>query len=213
MVKNDKLKGTEHLASASAKNLSISTKHSVEISNSLRYKSVNYAKTFLEEVSNLKRAVPFGKFNRDLGHKAGIGPGRFPQKAAKEFLRLVKSVESNAQDKGLDTSNLKIVKLVPNKAAIPMTGGRHRRGTKRTHLEIEVKEMGNKKRDASKKEIKKPLVKEEEAKKPELKGQTTETAMVSEEPVKKGPVNGGDVKGTENVPVEVKESKVEGEKQ
>ena len=154
--------GNEHTACASMKNLPISTKHSVEISNSLRYKSVKYAKAFLEEVSELERAVPFGRFNKDTGHKKGMGPGRFPQKAAKEFLKLLKSVESNAQDRGLDSSNLKIIKLVPNKAAIPMGGGRHRYGTKRTHLEVEVKEMSTKKRDTPKKE--KNVVKNEESK-------------------------------------------------
>ncbi len=137
--------GKEHIAQASAKNLAISTKHSVEICNALRYKTVSYAKGYLEEVIDLSRAVPFKTFNTDVGHKKGMAAGRYPQKAAKEFLRMVKSVESNAQSKGLNTSNLKIITLLSNKASIPATGGRHRRGTKRTHLEIEVKEVVSKK--------------------------------------------------------------------
>ena len=36
--------GKEHIAQASAKNLAISTKHSVEICNALRYKTVSYAR-------------------------------------------------------------------------------------------------------------------------------------------------------------------------
>ncbi len=132
--------GKEHMAQASAKNLAISTKHSIEICNALRYKTVGYAKRYLEEVIDLGRAVPFKRFNTDTGHKKGMAAGRYPQKAAKAFLALVKSVESNAQSKGLNSSNLKIVTLLSNKASVPVTGGRHRRGTKRTHLEIEVKE-------------------------------------------------------------------------
>ena len=149
----------EHFARANSFNVPISTKQSIEISKSLRYKRTNYAISFLEEVIGLRKAVPFKTFNRDMGHKAGMSSGRFPQKAAKEFLRLVKSVEANAQFKGLNTSNLKITKLVANKGVVPITGGRHRRATKRTNLEIEVKEVSGKEKK-EKKEAK--VVKKEE---------------------------------------------------
>ncbi len=139
MAKTDNLAhGTLDVARAKALNLSISTKHSVEISNFLRYKKTDFAKELMEEVIEMKRAVPFTRYDQDLGHKAGMMGGRFPQKAAREFLRLIKTAEANAQVKGFDTTNLKIVKLVANKAAIPMTGSRLRYATKRTHLEIEV---------------------------------------------------------------------------
>jgi len=141
MVKKQANQEIGHFARAKTTNLSISTKHSVEISRFLRYKTTSFAKDYLQSVADLKKAVPFKKFNRDIGHKVGgMAAGRYPQKAAKEFLKLVNSVESNAQDKGLNTSSLKISKLIANKASIPMTGGRHRSGTKRTHLEIEVVE-------------------------------------------------------------------------
>ncbi len=144
MNKNKGL-GTGHLAMAKAQNIPVSTKHSVEISRHLRYKKTAFAKSFLEGVIRLKKAVPYYRFDQDLGHKAGMSAGRFPQKAAKEFLRLIKSVEANAQSKGLNSSALKITKILANKASIPLTGGRHRRGTKRTHLEIEVREISGKK--------------------------------------------------------------------
>ncbi len=142
METNQKSKGTEHFAKASAKNVFISTKHGIEISNALRYKTVSYALKYLEEVIALKRAVPFKRHCRNVGHKPGMAAGRFPQKAAKEFFKIIKSVEANAQFKSLNTSELKIVKILVNKAAEPMTGGRHRRGTKRSHIEIEVRESG-----------------------------------------------------------------------
>ena len=129
-----------HAASARALNLAISTKHSVEISRYLRYKNTSFAKTFLEDVIELNKAVPFKRFTKDMGHKAGMSAGRFPEKAAREFLQLIKSVEANAQNKGLDTANLKIVKLLANKASIPFTGGRLQHAKKRTHLEVMVKE-------------------------------------------------------------------------
>ena len=138
MAKTENLAQTKDVARAKALNLSISTKHGVEISNFLRYKRTDLAKKLMEEVIELKRAVPFRRFDQDLGHKAGMSGGRFPQKAAQEFLRLIKTAEANAQVKGFDITSLKIVKLVANKAAIPMTGSRLRYATKRTHLEIEV---------------------------------------------------------------------------
>ena len=138
--------GKEHLAVARALNLPVSTKQCVELSTNLRYRTTAYAKKFLQDVLVQKRAVVFRRFTQDLGHKPGVGPGRYPQKAAREFLKLINSVEANAQFKGLDTANLKIVKILANKAAIPFTGSRLRRNTKRSHLEVEVREL-NKKTD------------------------------------------------------------------
>ena len=160
------------LATAKANDLPISTKHSVEISRNLRYHSTSYAKQFLEGVASLRRAVPFKRFNKDRGHKAGMAAGQFPQKAAKEFLKLLHTVEANAQHKGLDAGNLKIVKILANKASIPFTGSRLRRKTKRTHLEVVVQDMGGKKQTDKKKEEK--IAQEKEEKKiPEQK--TVET--------------------------------------
>ena len=195
-MKNTKEK-TEHQASVRMNNLPISTKHCVEISNYLRYKNTNLAKKFLEDVSTLKKAVPFKRFNRDRGHKPGMAAGRYPQKAAKEFLRLIKSAVSNAQDKGLNTSNLKIVKIMANKASVPLTGGRNRHGTKRTHLEIIVKEgkisektvkktAKNVKVIAEKPEAKKETTPVKEESKPEVKEQAKpEVKPVEEKTVPK----------------------------
>ncbi|MBU0460157.1 MAG: 50S ribosomal protein L22 [Nanoarchaeota archaeon] len=172
--------GTEHIAIAKAMNLPVSTKHGVEISNFLRYKKTSFAKRFLEDVIQLKKPVPFKKFNRDVGHKPGMAAGRYPQKAAKEFLSLIKSVEANAQMKGLNTSNLKITKLLANKASLPMTGGRQRRGTKRTHLEVEVKEVATLKKDDLKK-VEKSVEKKVETQVDEKKVEVKEEQPVVEE--------------------------------
>lgn len=192
-MKNNNMKGTEHNASAKMTNLPISTKQSVEISNYLRYKNTAFAKKFLEDVTVLKKAVPFKRFNRDRGHKAGMAAGRYPQKAAKEFLLLVKSVEANAQAKGLNTGNLKIVKILANKASVPATGGRNRQGTKRSHIEIMVKE------GTDKSVAKKSKLKTEKKVEPE-----TKTAVIPEEKV--------EVKSTSESVSEVKETSTQTEK-
>ncbi len=132
--------GAAHGAKASMQSLAFSTKQGVEICNCLRYKKTALVKPFLEKVIALKTPVPYTIAVKDLGHKPGIGPGRFPQKAAKYFLQAVKSVEANAQFKGLDVNSLVISKILVNKAGIPFTGKRQQVKSKRTHIEIEVEE-------------------------------------------------------------------------
>jgi len=133
-------------AKASCKDVGISTKHCIEICRALRYKNTTYAKKYLEEVSEIKRAVPMLYFHRNIAHKKGMSSGRFPEKAAKVVLKLIQAVEANAQNLGMDISELKITRILANRAAQPYTGGRHRRGTKSTHLEIEVGYFKNKKK-------------------------------------------------------------------
>ncbi len=149
--KNNTGKGTEHTALAKSLNIPVSTKHCIEIANAIRYKSTEYAKRYLVDVVALRRAVPFKTFNGNVGHKPGMASGRFPEKAARQFIKLVNSVESNAQFKGLNTADLKIVKMTANLASIPSGGGRQRHKTKRTHLEIVVRERTQ---SAKKKETK-----------------------------------------------------------
>lgn len=164
MKNQEKIASEEHSAKAKANDLHISTKHSVEICRYLRYKTTEAAKKFLEEVIALKKPVPFKRYKRNVGHKAGMAAGRYPQKAANEVLKLVKAAETNAQFKGLNTSNLKITKILANKASIPLTGRRHRTATKRTHLEIEVMETKEKKTERTLKGKIKPEIKEKDIK-------------------------------------------------
>lgn len=189
-TKNNKL-NPGHFAVARALDIPVSTKHCIEICRSLRYKNTAYAKRFLEDVADLKRAVPFKKFYKDTGHKAGMAAGRFPQKAAKELLALVKSVEANALVKGLNASDLKITKIIANKASIPLTGGRRRTATKRSHVEIEVKEGKKAKLEkkakaaeaaAVKKEVKTEVAKSEH--KEVVKEHPTSSAVVEKKIVK-----------------------------
>jgi len=123
--------------------LPISTKHSVEIFNLIRNKSIKKAKEILENTINMKQAIPYKRFNKNLAHrKGGMGPGSFPVKTSKVILTLIKSVEANAQNKNLDTNNLIIKKAIANKAGNQYHYGRQRRiKMKRTHLTIIVEEI------------------------------------------------------------------------
>ncbi len=150
-MKTENKNGKEqHTAKASSQSLPVSTKQCMEVCRSIRYKTTTYAKKFLDEVLAHTKAVPFRYHNKDISHKPGIGAGRYPRKATEECIKLISKVESNAQFKGLNISNLKIIKLLANKGSIPLTGTRFRHSTKRTHLEIEVREIAAPKKEEKK---------------------------------------------------------------
>ncbi len=135
----------EHMARAVGVALPISYKQSYEICNFIRHKSIADAKKTLLQVTEKKVAVPFKRFDFDLGHKKKIGPGRYPEKASFELIKLLESVEANAQFKGLNTSNLIIVHMSTHKAGKAWHYGRFsRRRMKRTHIEICVEEKTKK---------------------------------------------------------------------
>ncbi|HIJ00912.1 MAG: large subunit ribosomal protein [Candidatus Methanomethylophilaceae archaeon] len=96
----------EITAKAIGKELPISPKHSREICKMIRGMETPKAKEVLEGVIALKRPVPMGRFKKRVSHKAGVGPGRFPQKAAKAILQVIESAEANAEYKGLDPENM-----------------------------------------------------------------------------------------------------------
>ncbi|MBW2983682.1 50S ribosomal protein L22 [Candidatus Woesearchaeota archaeon] len=168
----------EHMAKAVGTSLSISTKHAIEICTLLRCKELSYAKELLKKAIEKKQAIPFTRFNKDVGHKPGIGPGRYPKKASGEILKLLECVEANAQFKGLNTSELVINHICAHKAGKAMRYGRQRgRTSKRTHVEVMVKETAKKKAEEKGKEAKpketkkaekKPTEKPKEVKKPEV---------------------------------------------
>jgi len=142
-MKQETKQNIAHFATVNAYALSISTKQSVEIASFIRNRKISQAKSLLSEVINKKRAVPFKRYNRDTGHKPGkIASGRYPEKASKEFIKLLSALEANAEYKGLDSKNLVISEVIANKGTQQLHPGRHRgRVMKRTHIKIVAKEV------------------------------------------------------------------------
>src|SRR3989338_867590 len=142
--------GKGNMARAIGRSLPISFKQSIEICNFIRNKEIVYAKNVLNKAIERKRAIPFRRFNHNMGHKKKIGAGRYPEKASREILELINQVEANAQFKGLNSSNLVITHINSNKAATVMHYGRKRsRKAKRTNIEIIVQEKLGKKIEGS----------------------------------------------------------------
>jgi len=163
----------EKMARAVGLDLPISRKHSVEIINKLKNKTTTRAKKILEGIIAIETPIQYTRFNRDLGHKKGIGPGRFPSKTAENILKIINSVEKNANTKGL--SNPTIVHMSANKAAAQWHYGRKkRRKMKRSHIEIVVASADIKeKKERTQKSESKPQAKTE---KTQSKESTTKTA-------------------------------------
>lgn len=99
----------ETMARAYGRELPISWKKSVELSRQLRGKTVEEAREYLERVVDLKQPVPMKRYRRWVAHKPGMGPGRYPAKAAKYFLRVLESAVANAEFTGKeDPDNMRV---------------------------------------------------------------------------------------------------------
>jgi len=99
-------------AKAMGYEMPISFKHAVEICRELRGRKIEDAIRYLEEVIAMKRVVPFKRYYKKVAHKRGLEKwyaGRYPQKAAKHILKVLKNLEANAEYKGLEKDRLVIV--------------------------------------------------------------------------------------------------------
>lgn len=98
----------ERMARATGKELPISPKHSCEVCRAIRGLPVTSALDLLDNVITLKEAIPFKRYKQMIPHRRrsgyatkGMGPGRYPVKAAKAIKRVIESAQENA-DKSID---------------------------------------------------------------------------------------------------------------
>jgi len=137
-------------AIASGRDLRIKPKVAREICNHIKGMKLEEAKAFLKDVINKKRAVPYYRYRGKVPHRKqlqGHDAGRFPEKAAKEILKILNSVEANAEFKGLYADKLKIVHMAAHRGRvirkyIPRAFGRASPYFKHlTHIEVAVEEF------------------------------------------------------------------------
>ncbi|WP_318568524.1 50S ribosomal protein L22 [Salinigranum marinum] len=96
----------------------ISLKHSKAISRAIKGKTVAEAETYLEAVVNEERSVPFKQHNTGVGHRSDIDgwdAGRYPEKASKDFLKLIENVRNNANEQGFEGSEMTIKHVAAHK--------------------------------------------------------------------------------------------------
>lgn len=95
-------------AKAVGRDMPVSPKFAREVVGMIRGMKAEDAAVMLEEVMEKKRPVPLKRYNKRVSHKAGVGPGRYPVKAAKAVLSVLESAMSNAEYKGLDVESMVI---------------------------------------------------------------------------------------------------------
>jgi large subunit ribosomal protein L22 len=139
---------TRHVR-ASLREKEISHKHAREIAVAIKGLSLEKARDYLQEVVTKKRSIPFRRYNNQVGHRTdpGVMSGRYPEKSAQEFLKLLDNLESNAEYKGMDLDRLKIVNATVHKGVlikrfIPRAMGRATpKNNVLTHVELVGQEM------------------------------------------------------------------------
>ncbi len=133
-------------AVASLRDVDVSYKEMVELLDVIRGKKLSEARRILEDIIEMRRPVPFKRHYGKVGHRRGMGPGRYPVKAAKKVLALLDNVENNAEFKGLDVDNLWIVHIAAHKGMtikrfMPRAFGRSTPKIKQlVHVEVAVEE-------------------------------------------------------------------------
>ncbi len=110
---------TRHVR-ASMREKQISHKHAREIAVQIKGLSIEKARDYLQSVVNKQRAVPFRRYKNQVGHRSdpGVMSGRYPEKSATEFLKLLDNLESNAEYKGMDLDRLKIINATVHKGVL-----------------------------------------------------------------------------------------------
>jgi large subunit ribosomal protein L22 len=112
-------------ARAMGKSLKISPKHCVEICRELRGMGLENAKNYLNDVILMKKAIPFKRHNKKVGHRKGLKnwpSGRYPVKAAGQILKILENAEANAEYKGMDNENL-IIEHISSHRGFIIRGG------------------------------------------------------------------------------------------
>jgi large subunit ribosomal protein L22 len=102
----------EKTAKASGRELRVSHKSAREVCRAVKGMMLSNAKTYLRDVLEKKKAIPFRRYNKKLGHRHGIEKtfaGRYPIKAAERVLTVIEAAEANAENKGLDVDRLRVM--------------------------------------------------------------------------------------------------------
>ncbi len=108
-------------AKAMGYEMDISFKHAVELCSMIKGMKIDQAIRFLEEVVEMKRVVPFKRYHKKVPHKRGLEKwyaGRYPQKAARYILKVLKNLDANAEYKGIEKERLVITHAQAKKGRV-----------------------------------------------------------------------------------------------
>ena len=105
----------EKSAIARVKETDISLKDAVNIAHFLRGKKLERVRDLIDGVIEKKTPVPYFRYLDSVSHKKGMGPGRYPVKAAKAFRELIDNAEANAEFKSLNMDALVVKHIAASK--------------------------------------------------------------------------------------------------
>jgi len=101
----------ERSAKAYGYELHCSYKDAMNLCHALKGLNTEVAKQYLHDIIEMKRPLPALVHNGKRAHQKGIGPGSFPQKAARYMLKILENAENNAEYKGFDVENMKVAHI------------------------------------------------------------------------------------------------------
>ncbi|MCD6536798.1 MAG: 50S ribosomal protein L22 [Thaumarchaeota archaeon] len=104
------------MVKASLREVDVSPKWSREVCKAIVGLTIPEAKKLLEEVVAMKRMIPYRRYKKKRAHHAQTkGPGGYPVKVAKHMLKLLDSLEANADFKGFDPDEVVIIHAAAHK--------------------------------------------------------------------------------------------------
>jgi len=126
--------------------LHCSKKDSMNLAHAIRGMKTEQAKKILQEIIDMKRALPAVYHKKKVAHQKGAGPASYPQKAAKYMLKTLENAENNAEYKGFDVENMRITHISAYggriiKGVMPRAHGRATdKNESTTNIEIIIEE-------------------------------------------------------------------------
>lgn len=147
----------DRVAKALGRELRISLKESVEIAKVIKGMKLDEAIEYLEKVVRKEAPVPYTRYRKQIAHRRGVNSqfqewrtpvGRYPVKAARYILKVLKNARNNAENQGMDPEKLIIVHAAAHKGRVlkrymPRAFGRATPWFSiTTNFEVIVKEVG-----------------------------------------------------------------------
>ncbi len=136
------------------KGINISFKEAYEVANAIRGLNIKKAEALLQDVLAKKRAIPYKRYNRGIGHKGNVGPGRYPLSSSSAFLELLDELKANAEYKGMNKDNLLLIHVATHNGGV--SSGYYKgmpHNTPITHIELVAKETKVGENNGSRKKI------------------------------------------------------------
>lgn len=118
----------DNCARARLEGVNASYKDLAQVCGSIRKKKAGWAIEFLEQAAEMKKAIPYKGHNKRLGHRRELGgrKGRYPQKAVKIVLKVLKSAIANGKTLGLGEDYIVIAASANRKAGYPRVAAKGR---------------------------------------------------------------------------------------